>query len=123
ETMLEMFKQLLRGYNLGRPQNLSNATDLGGGNYRLYNDVGITVDYNVYSGEYNINGVVTSTRAYTLLDILPDTEYTISYIGISGVLSGGGFRIYIQSPYTEVILQINENVNKQNTFTTSTQNV
>jgi len=123
ETMFEMFKQQLRGYNLGGP-DLTGAEDLGDGEYRLYNNNDITIDYNVYNGEYNVNGSPSSTFAFDLIDILPDTEYTVSYIGISGVLSGGGFRVYITSPYTTVILQqTNENINKQNTFTTTTQNL
>src|SRR5690554_3024324 len=48
----------LRGYNFAIP-NLTNATDLGDGNYRLYNDNGITVDYNIYSG------VVTTRKTQT----------------------------------------------------------
>src|SRR5690554_4673526 len=55
ETMFEMFKRELRGYNLAMP-DLSNATDLGGGNYRLYNAIGVTVDYNVNSGIWTVNG-------------------------------------------------------------------
>src|SRR5690554_2808763 len=65
ETMFEMFKRELRGYNLAMP-DLSNATDLGGGNYRLYNNNDITIDYNVYNGEYNVNGSPSSTFAFDL---------------------------------------------------------
>lgn len=122
ETMFEMFKRELRGYNLLMP-DLTGKEYLGNGIYRLYNERGITIDYNIYNGEYNINGDPTTTFAFDLIDILPNTEYTVSYIAVSGSIMGGGFRIYITPPYTTVILQLNEHVDIQNTFITTTQDL
>ncbi len=66
ETMFEMFKQQLRGYNLAMP-DLSSATDLGDGNYRLYNNYDITLDYNIYNGIYTLNGTINSGESIKIL--------------------------------------------------------
>lgn len=120
ETMFEMFKQQLRGYNLSKP-DLSTATDLGGGNYRLYNGDGITVDYNVSSGIWTFNGTSTLTLGNVLFNIEQNTQYTLSYIAVSGTLSGGQLLLGVSSPYTVVLNQNNQNADKQNTFVTTTQ--
>jgi hypothetical protein len=124
ETMFEMFKQQLRGYNLAMP-DLSTATDLGGENYRLYDDRGITIDYNINSGIWTINGTTTGqSGSFIHLNaffIEPNTQYSISYYAVSGTLTGGALVINITSPTINVILQDEENIDKQNTFTTTSQ--
>ena len=62
----------LPGANLAIP-DLSTATDLGGGNYRLYNDFGITLDYNVYNGVWTFNGT-SNFSGYVYLPIVLTDE-------------------------------------------------
>ena len=123
ETMFEMFKQQLRGYNFGGV-DLSGATDLGGGNYRLYNNNGITIDYNVSSGIYTLNGTAITAFNYFIFNIEPNTEYTLSYIYVSGTLTGGYLAFIATNPYLLMISrnEINYNENIENTFNTTTQN-
>lgn len=78
ETMFEMFKQQLRGYNLAMP-NLSTATDLGGGWYQIYLSDVRDYQYNVINGYWKLNGN-SQVINQTFLDITFDepTDITIS---------------------------------------------
>lgn len=109
-----------RSKNLAVP-DLTGKEYLGDGVYRLYNDNGITIDYNVYNGEYKINGTSTAYFSVIIFNILPDTEYTLSYIAVSGTLTDGSFNIPVFSPSILIIQQLQENINKQSTFTTTRQ--
>jgi hypothetical protein len=91
------------------------------GDYRLYNDRGITVDYNVYNGIYTINGTTTKHLQEILINIETDTEYTLSYYAVSGTLTGGMLVLLIKGPPEDIIRQNNENIDKQITFITTTQ--
>ena len=96
ETMFEMFKRELRGYNLAMP-DLTGKEHLGNGVFRLYDDHGITIDYNVYNGVNEINGTATSTVAYNFIRF-PDTldEYrTLSVRYVSGIVVSGNNEIGI----------------------------
>lgn len=106
--------------NLASP-DLSDKEYLGNGVYRLYNANGVIVDYDIYNGEYKINGTGISTTSFVLFSVLPNTEYTVSFIAGSGTLSGGSFNLFISSPVNVVIQQFQENTSKQNTFITTTQ--
>ena len=68
ETMFEMFKQQLRGYNLAMP-NLTGKEYLGNGVYRLYNDNGITIDYDIYNGYVILNGTTPTGTTEINLDL------------------------------------------------------
>lgn len=113
-------RQVFENRNITMP-DLSTATDLGGGDYRLYNTNGITLDYNTFSGIYTINGTSIVYMEIDIFNILPNTEYAVSYIAISGSLSGGRLNIYVANPFLLVIYQLNENTSKQNTFLTTNQ--
>ena len=109
----------LPGVNLAIP-DLSTATYLGDGVYRLYNKNGITIDYNVYNGNFVMNGSLTIT---TLGDIfrIPMLEdgltYTISAQEISGTKTGL-FAVYIRTPL-QLLLTM---VPNQNTFVAGNNN-
>ena len=111
--------------NLASP-DLTVATYLGGGDYRIYDDRGITLDYNVYSGIFNINGSLVNGFDIWLFNIQKNTQYTASYVSVSGTLSGtlsrNYFRIVRDYPVTTIIIQSDENISKENIFTTTTEN-
>lgn len=84
ETMFEMFKQQLRGYNLAMP-DLTGKEYLGDGVYRLRTVQGLTIDYNIYNGEYNVNGISTIVAMINFHTFnLPTNNYTVSLIYVSG---------------------------------------
>src|SRR5690554_6333403 len=58
QVALKVNKSDMRGYNFGKPI-LDGATDLGDGEYRLYNDRGLTIDYNVFDGVWTFDGSTT----------------------------------------------------------------
>lgn len=123
DTHIEEFDklELLGVKNLGGP-DLDTTTDLGDGVYRLYNSGGITFDYNVYSGEFIINGTSTTVVGTTLFKIPENNQYMISYIAVSGTLSNGTLTFFANPPYRSIMRQRNENVNKQAPLTTETHN-
>ena len=76
----------LPGYNLSGP-DLSTATDLGDGNYRIYNDNGVTIDYNVNSGIYTRSGTATAGIFMRLSDRILDYHnqiMTMKVVRVSG---------------------------------------
>ncbi|HHX69846.1 MAG TPA: hypothetical protein GX708_17595, partial [Gallicola sp.] len=76
-------KQQLRGYNFAMP-DLSSATDLGDGTYRIYDDNGITIDYNVNNGIWNINGTPDNNFFINLANNITLGQLTAQMIVISG---------------------------------------
>ena len=117
ETMFEMFKQQLRGYNLAMP-NLEGKEYLGDGVYRLYDNNGITIDYNVYNGYYIMNGTSTTTGLGAVFKI-PQLEKGLTYTVSRQVISGtktGNLNIYISAP----VQQLLHNNQNQNTFVAGT---
>lgn len=65
--------------NLAMP-NLSTATYIGGGTYRLYDSNGIIIDYNENNGYHMINGVATSNIViYYIDEITMNIEYGSTY--------------------------------------------
>ena len=90
------------------------------GLYRLYWDNGVEITYNVFSGIWTIWGTTTKSFGYNMFNVEQNTKYTLSYISVAGTLSGSVyFNVY--EPLYDVIYQKNENVNKQDTFLTTTQ--
>src|SRR5690554_613550 len=58
----------IRGYNLAMP-DLTGKPEISTGIYRLYNDNGVTIDYNVNSGIISINGTTTQVFSFNFSDI------------------------------------------------------
>jgi len=115
ETMFEMFKQQLRGYNLAMP-DLSSATDLGDGVYRVYNINGNTIDYNVNTGVYTLNKTTLNAIAYVLnQNLIFNQQYTIKIYIISTDYENFQVR-YRGSEVYKYFLKLN---NYQDTFVAS----
>lgn len=98
ETMFEMFKQQLRGYNFAIP-DLSTATDLGDGWYETYSDDTFYERYNIYTGEFirngetNVNGVINTV---SFKPVPLGLTYTSKINYISGEIVGSsnqGFKL------------------------------
>ena len=107
--------------NLAVP-DLAGKEYLGDGVYRLYDDNGITIDYNVNNGIYTMNGIGNTVRLI-LFNIEKNTEYTLSYIYVTGTLTGGNIIFEGQDPQMQVITvkESNYNENIENTFNTNEQ--
>lgn len=120
ETMFEMFKRELRGYNLASP-DLTGKQYLGNGVYRLsdtYFD--ITLDYNVYNGQFILNGTSGDDEPYGvrnfIINIPVNETYTINYNIINnGVNSVDQFLLRF-GLIGNANNQINLKNNAQNTF-------
>ena len=69
--------------NIALP-DLTNKTEIIDGLYRLNDNNGITIDFNVYNGNYIINGTKTSNFSYIFTDYIPIGTYTMSYHYVSG---------------------------------------
>lgn len=76
-------RQVFQNRNMAMP-DLTNAYNLGGGNYRLFNDYGVTLDYNVNSGIYNINGNSNMNFSFIFPYINQNKPITISQQYVSG---------------------------------------
>src|SRR5690554_3464057 len=113
--------QVIEYTNLASP-DLEGKEYLGNGVYRLYNGNGVTLDYNIYNGVFTINGTTTARLNYILFNIEQNTEYILSYFAVSGTLTGTNFRFWLYSPEATLFRLDNENIDKQYTFTTTTQN-
>lgn len=87
-TLREVFERR----NMAMPI-LTGKTEISTGVYRLYNAKGITIDYNVTNGEYTLNGTAIETPSYTLTNLFPSGEHTLSYIYVSGQLQQGNIMI------------------------------
>ena len=59
-------REVFENRNMAMP-DLSTATDLGDGNYRLYNQFDIILDYNVNSGVYTLNGTIGTGQNVRIL--------------------------------------------------------
>ena len=78
ETMFEMFKQQLRGYNLASP-DLTGKEYLGNGEYRVYlRPNGFSIYYNVYTGVYTLNGESQNGYSVNLTNETFDSNYYYS---------------------------------------------
>lgn len=83
--------------NLAMP-DLEDKEYLGDGVYRLYNDNGITIDYNVYNGQYKINGTTTQTLGYPITNyIFEQNDYVLTFYGITGSRASGYAQISLYS--------------------------
>ena len=81
--------------NLAMP-DLTGKEYLGDGVYRLYDDIGITIDYNIFNGNFTINGTVLESENVNLSSNVPANVYTGTLIYISGERNNtgaGAFRI------------------------------
>lgn len=100
--------------------DLTGKTEIIDGMYRYYNENGLTIDYNIYNGIWNFNGTTTSHVGIKLFDILPDTQYTLTYLAINGTLTGGLY--FLTHPPTLAIGgQVNQNIDKIFRFNITTQ--
>lgn len=106
--------------NLASP-DLTDKQYLDNAIYRLHNYNGITIDYNTINGHWIFNGSTTAPVGIQLLNLETNTQYALSYIAISGTLTGGLY-FFSNPPVVEVLFQINDNVDKTASFITSTQN-
>ena len=101
-----MASKLYGADNLAIP-DLEGKEYLGDGNYRLYDDNGITVDYNVFNGIFTINGTKTSNDSYVLYiftDYIPIGQYALSYHYVSGSLQG---QLYLgNTPVWNISIQL-----------------
>ena len=96
--------------NLAAPY-LEDKEYLGDGIYKLYNDNGITIEYDVYSSITEINGTATSAISYYFV-IFSNTldEYrTISVRYVSGTVVSGNNEIGIYDSGTGVGIVITNN--------------
>ncbi len=114
--------ETVNNINLASP-DLDGKEHLGDGDYRLYLNSGVEISYNVFSGIWTIYGTTTSSLNYSLFNVEENTEYALSYIALSGTISEGAVFFHVKEPLYDIISQVNENVNKQDTFVTTTQNV
>ena len=73
--------------NLAMP-NLMGKTEISAGVYRLYDENGITIDYDYWTGEYNLNGTTISQGGLKVTqDFVIHSTHTYSYKYISGTKS------------------------------------
>ena len=56
-----------------------------------------------------------------LFNVETNTQYTISYYALDGTLTGGALNMNLWGPILTVMQQLNQNIDKQNTFITTTQ--
>ena len=84
--------------NLAMP-DLEGKEYLGDGVYRLYDDRGITLDYNVYRGEYIVNGTTTSEIYYVIMTYTNDEPLYASAYYISGEFTGADDIFIHTNPY------------------------
>ena len=78
--------QVYGGKNLAIP-DLIGKEYLGGGVYRLYNSNGITIDYNVYSGIWNVNGSPNVTLELKFTNNITLGELSAQIIVVGGALN------------------------------------
>src|SRR5690554_6142182 len=99
ETMFEMHKQQLRGYNLAMP-DLEGKEYLGDGWYQLRISGTTDLRYNIYNGYWYLDGGRILNREMGF-DLEVGQEYTVSVERVSGFTSGflrdiyGRPRLYI----------------------------
>ena len=87
----------LPGANLAMP-DLSTATDLGNGIYKLTTITGVDIHYNVYNGVFTFNGVSTRNSFQSFLSFEPlNGIHSLSVYYVSGEVSKK-FRFYFIEP-------------------------
>lgn len=87
--------------NLAMP-DLENKEYLGDGVYRLSELNGITVDYNVYTGEYEVNGTLNNIGTFSnniFKPTLLSGELTVKLIYISGEKSTSDYNMALSLQY------------------------
>src|SRR5690554_2925062 len=102
ETMFEMFKQQLRGYNLAMP-DLEGKEYLGDGWYELYNhSTRGNVEYNVYSGEFYINKLTTEwVYLFKFINYFePNETYTVKWHDLDFIDMNYSIQMYYE--YTQL---------------------
>jgi len=102
ETMFEMFKQQLRGYNLAMP-DLEGKEYLGDGWYELYNhSTRGNVEYNVYSGEFYINKLTTEwVSLFKFINYFePNETYTVKWHDLDFIDMNYSIQMYYE--YTQL---------------------
>ena len=68
--------------------DLTNKIEMTDGLYRLHTfSSGVTLDYNVYNGDYIMNGTSTQQDAFSIT-VLQSGTYTLSFNYVSGSMSG-----------------------------------
>lgn len=77
--------------NLAVP-DLKGKEYLGDGWYRLYNDNGITIDYNTTTTSYNINGESSITFAFLIYFDTTHLPYTLSHYSVMGSNSNNNYQ-------------------------------
>lgn len=117
-------REVFENRNTAMP-DLTGKTEISAGVYRLYDVNGITIDYEINNGIYNFNGTVMyGDNIYIFSNIEQSIEYTISYIAVSGSLTGGSMALGILYPYYRAIRQeTNTNLDMKDTFITTTQDI
>lgn len=105
--------------NLVKP-DLTGKIELSQSTYRLYNNNGITIDYNLTNGYFIINGITTTSALGQIFEIpilQNNVEYTISKIDVTGTKTNL-LNIYIQTPLQLILLD----AQNYNTFTAGNNN-
>lgn len=120
ETMFEMFKRELRGYNLAMP-DLTGKTEISAGVYRLsdtYFD--ITLDYNINNGQYILNGTsgdAIPSGIYSFIINIPiNITYTVKYNIINNGINSVNQFLLRQATAGSNFNILNMKFNSQNTL-------
>lgn len=108
--------QLYGGKNIG--PDLTGKEYLGNGVYRIYNEFGITADYDVYNGVWTLNGESTATTAVFIVNLQPNTDYTISNYIVNN--SSITYRTYLDNTF---ITQKTLNDTDYQTFNENSNNI
>jgi len=122
ETMFEMFKRQLRGYNLGKP-GLTDKTDLGGGVYLINNNHGITLTYNINDGIWTLNGTTSGIVTSATLFMSTTTDIGIvsaTYIRVGGTNNSNDGTVHIR--LTDLPIAVNIGLNQNNQVINGYQN-
>lgn len=79
-------REIFENRNMASP-DLTDKEHLGYGVYRLYDDNGVSLDYNVYNGFWLFNGTVTSQFVISFTDYITIGLLTAQMLEISGTSS------------------------------------
>lgn len=73
--------------NIALP-DINGKIEIMDGLYRLYDNNGLTIDYNIYNGIWTVNGQYTLTAlSYILFNVMNNQQYTLTYNYVSGSIS------------------------------------